>query len=157
MKELTKSEQALAMRSKISKLEEDLLKMANDKTIIAGDNNGKGNPLAPLTHSFAKGVYVREMNMPEGTYVVGKIHKRDHIWFLLEGYIMVATEESVEQYEAPCYIKSTGGTKRVILALEDTRFVNIHPNPSNTEDLLELEKYNVALTYEEYEEYIKNK
>ena len=96
MKELTKSEQALAMRSKISKLEEDLLKMANDKTIIAGDNNGKGNPLAPLTHSFAKGVYVREMNMPEGTYVVGKIHKRDHIWVLLEGYIMVATEESVE-------------------------------------------------------------
>mgnify|MGYP003121412738 FL=1 len=155
MSELQKTEHILAMRSKIQKLEEDLLSAANDKSIVAGDNNGLGNKLAPLEHTFADGVYVRQMYMPKDTAVVGKIHKREHVWFLLQGCISVATEDKTEEYEAPCYVVSPGGSKRVILALEDTIFINIHPNPSNTQDLIELEKYNVAKDYEEYEQYIK--
>ena len=155
MSELQKTEHILAMRSKIQRLEEDLLSAANDKSIVAGDNNGLGNKLAPLEHTFADGVYVRQMYMPKDTAVVGKIHKREHVWFLLQGCISVATEDKTEEYEAPCYVVSPGGSKRVILALEDTIFINIHPNPSNTQDLIELEKYNVAKDYEEYEQYIK--
>tara|TARA_R110000764_G_scaffold13150_2_gene37995 strand:- start:4545 stop:5024 length:480 start_codon:yes stop_codon:yes gene_type:complete len=157
MNELEKTEHKLSMRSKIQDLEHGLLAAADDETIVAGDNNGLGNKLAPLKHSFADGVYVRQMSMPQGTAVVGKIHKRDHIWFLLEGEISVATEDVVEDYIAPCYVTSSGGTKRVILALEDSIFVNIHPNPANTENLVELEKYNVVTSYEEYEKYINNK
>ena len=155
MSELQKTERTLAMRSKIQKLEEDLLSAANNNNIVAGDNNGLGNKLAPLEHTFADGVYVRQMYMPKDTAVVGKIHKREHVWFLLQGCISVATENKIEEYEAPCYVVSPGGSKRVILALEDSIFVNIHPNPSNTQDLIELEKYNVAKDYEEYEQYIK--
>ena len=155
MSELQKTERTLAMRSKIQKLEEDLLSAANDSNIVAGDNNGLGNKLAPLEHTFADGVYVRQMYMPKDTAVVGKIHKREHVWFLLQGCISVATEDKTEEYEAPCYVVSPGGSKRVILALEDTIFINIHPNPSNTQDLIELEKYNVAKDYEEYKQYIK--
>ena len=155
MSELQKTERTLVMRGKIQKLEEDLLSAANDSNIVAGDNNGLGNKLAPLEHTFADGVYVRQMYMPKDTAVVGKIHKREHVWFLLQGCISVATEDKAEEYEAPCYVVSPGGSKRVILALEDTIFINIHPNPSNTQDLIELEKYNVAKDYEEYEQYIK--
>ena len=156
MNKLQKAEHVLTMRSKIQKLEEDLLSAANGKNIVAGDNNGLGNKLAPLEHTFADGVYVRQMYMPKDTAVIGKIHKREHVWFLLEGLIAVATEFGVNYYEAPCYIKSEGGTKRVILAIEDTVFINVHPNPSNTQDLVELEKYNVVSTYEDYEKF-KNK
>ena len=155
MSELQKTERTLAMRSKIQKLEEDLLSAANNNNIVAGDNNGLGNKLAPLEHTFADGVYVRQMYMPKDTAVIGKIHKREHVWFLLQGCISVATENKIEEYEAPGYVVSPGGSKRVILALEDTIFVNIHPNPNNTQDLIELEKYNVAKDYEEYEQYIK--
>ena len=53
---------------------------------------------------------------------------------------------------------STPGVKRVILANEDSIFVNVHKNPSNTQDINELEKEIVSLNYEEYEKYInKNK
>ena len=156
MKDIVNIDNQLASRSKIVNLEEKLLSMANDETIIAGDNNGLGNPLTPLEHMFADGIYVRQMKMDAGKACVGKIHKRDHVWFLLEGLIAVATEFGVNYYEAPCYIKSEGGTKRVILAIEDTIFVNVHPNPSNTQDLIELEKYNVVNTYEDYEKF-KNK
>ena len=155
MNQLEKAERKLVMRGKIQKLEDDLLSVANDDSIVAGDNNGLGNKLAPLEHTFADGVYIRQMHMSKDTAVVGKIHKREHVWFLLQGCISVATEDKLEEYEAPCYVVSPGGSKRVILALEDTIFVNIHPNPSNTQDLIELEKYNVVKNYEEYEQHIK--
>ena len=78
--------------------------------------------------------------------------------FLLTGKITVITENSEEDFIAPCYVVSTPGVKRVILANEDSIFVNVHKNPSNTQDIDQLEKDIVALNYEEYEEYInKNK
>ena len=61
MSELQKAEHVLAMRSKIQKLEKALLSAADDKNIVAGDNNGLGNKLAPLEHTFADGVYVRQV------------------------------------------------------------------------------------------------
>ena len=42
-------------------------------------------------------------------------------------------------------------------AWEDSIFVTIHKNPKNLRDIDKIEKYIVTETYEEYEEYIKNK
>ena len=113
--------------------------------------------IALIKHSFADQVYVRQMDMKKGSVVVGAIHKHLHVWFLLTGHITVATEDTTEDYIAPCYTVSTPGVKRVILANEDSIFVNIHKNPSNTQDISKLEKDIVALNYEEYEEYINKK
>ena len=88
----------------------------------------------------------------------GAIHKHLHVWFLLTGNISVATEEDIEEYVAPCYVVATPGTKRVIYANEPSIFVNIHKNPSNTQNIEQLEKDIVAKDFKEYEEYInKNK
>ena len=40
--------------------------------------------------------------------------------------------------------------QRIILALEDSIFVNVHKNPTNTKDIAELEKEIVSMTKEEY-------
>jgi hypothetical protein len=66
----------------------------------------------------------------------------------------VATEDSTEDYIAPCYVVSTPGVKRVIYANEESIFVNIHKNPSNTQNLDELETEIVSKNYKEYEKYI---
>ena len=95
--------------------------------------------------------------MKQGDVVVGAIHKHLHVWFLLTGHVTIATEDTTEDYIAPCYVVSTPGVKRVILANENSIFVNIHKNPSNTKDLDVLEKEIVALNYKEYEEYINKK
>ena len=144
---------------KILKLEKSLINIA-DGINIEGDGKHivTESKIAPIKHSFADGVYIRQMDMAVGSVVVGAIHKHLHVWFLLTGHITVATEDTTEDYIAPCYVVSTPGVKRVILANEDSIFVNIHKNPSNTQDISELEKEIVALNYEEYEEYInKNK
>ena len=156
---MSKKEISVNSREKILKLEESLLGIA-DGINVEGDGKQivTNSKIAPIKHSFADGVYIRQMDMQKDSVVVGAIHKHLHVWFLLTGDITVATEDTTEDYIAPCYVVSTPGVKRVILANEDSIFVNIHKNPSNTQNIDELEKEIVALNYEEYEEYInKNK
>ena len=156
---MSKNEVSKNSRKKILNLENDLIKIA-DGINIEGDGKHivTESKIAPIKHSFADGIYVRQMDMKQGSVVVGAIHKHLHVWFLLTGRITVATEDTTEDYIAPCYVVSTPGVKRVILANEDSIFVNIHKNPSNTRDIDKLEKEIVALNYKEYEEYInKNK
>ena len=145
-------------REKILNLEKSLINKADGVNI---EGTGKeivtDSKIAPIKHSFADQVYVRQMDMKKGSVVVGAIHKHLHGWFLLTGHVTVATEDTTEDYIAPCYVISKPGVKRVILANEDSIFVNIHKNPSNTKDLDKLEKEIVALNYEEYEEYINKK
>lgn len=156
---MSKNEVSKNSREKILKLEESLLCIA-DGINVEGDGKQivTSSKIAPIKHSFADGVYIRQMDMQKDSVVVGAIHKHLHVWFLLTGDITVATEDTTEDYIAPCYVVSTPGVKRVILANEDSIFVNIHKNPSNTQDIDKLEKEIVALNYKEYEEYInKNK
>ena len=145
-------------REKILNLEKSLINKADGVNI---EGTGKeivtDSKIAPIKHSFVDQVYERQMDMKKGSVVVGAIHKHLHVWFLLTGHITVATEDTTEDYIAPCYTVSTPGVKRVILANEDSIFVNIHKNPSNTQDISKLEKDIVALNYEEYEEYINKK
>ena len=58
---------------------------------------------------------------------------------------------------APCFIIAEPGEKRVLYSHEKSCWYNTHKNPSNIEDVKELEKNIVALSYEEYNEYINNK
>jgi len=156
---MSKKEISVNSREKILKLEKSMINIA-DGINIEGDGKHiiTESKIAPVKHTFADSIYVRQMDIKKGGVVVGAIHKHLHVWFLLTGHISVATENTTEDYIAPCYVVSTPGVKRVILANEDSIFVNIHKNPSNTQDIDQLEKEIVALNYEEYEEYInKNK
>jgi len=146
-------------REKILALEKSLINIS-DGVHVEGDGNKivRDGNIAPIKHTFADGVYIRQMDMKKDTVVVGAIHKHLHVWFLLIGDVTIATEDTTEDYIAPCYIVSTPGVKRVIYSNEDSIFVNVHKNPTNTKDLDKLEKEIVALNYKEYEEYInKNK
>jgi len=156
---MSKKEVSVNSRKNILELENALINIADGVNI---EGNGKqvvtNSKIAPIKHTFADGVYIRQMDMKKESIVVGAIHKHLHVWFLLTGNVTIATEDTTEDYIAPCYVVSTPGVKRVILANEDSIFVNVHKNPSNTQDLDKLEKEIVALNYEEYEKYInKNK
>lgn len=152
-------EVSINQRKKILEFEKSLINIADGVNIEGdGENVVTNSKIAPIKHTFADGVYIRQMDMFKDSIVVGAIHKHLHVWFLLTGHVTVTTEETTEDYIAPCYVVSTPGVKRVILAHEDSIFVNVHKNPSNTQDIEQLEKEIVALNYEEYEKYInKNK
>ena len=54
---------------------------------------------------------------------------------------------------------SKAGTKRALYAETDLTWITVHANPTNTEDLKELEENIIAPTYLEYEKFkqLKNK
>ena len=144
----------LSSRKKILDFQSMLISEADEVSIVTHQDS----KLFPLKHTFADGIYVRQMSMKIGSVVVGAIHKHLHVWFLLTGHISVATENTIQHYIAPCYVVATPGTKRVIYANEESIFVNIHKNPTNSQDIEWLEKEIVAKDIQEYEEYInKNK
>ena len=151
-------ENEISSKSKILELEKALLNNVDQKNIIGNKGEVVRSEKFPTKHTFADGIYVRQMEMKKDSVVVGAIHNHLHVWFLLTGYITVATQDSTEDYIAPCYVVSTPGVKRVIYANEESIFVNIHKNPSNTQNLEELEAEIVSRNYKEYEQYTnKNK
>lgn len=129
---------------------EEFLK--NTEGAMIGDNN-----TCPLTHTFADGMYVREIFIPAGLFVVGKIHKHSHPNFLLKGTVMVVTEFGSERLIGPVSIISKAGTKRALYAITDLTWVTVHLNPTNTQDLAELEEEIIAPSYEAYEQFILEK
>lgn len=129
--------------------------MSLEKQMLDSDNPliVKGNSNAfPLTHSFSDGVYIREMSMLKDGIVIGKIHNRSHTWFLMKGKLKIANEDGVVTYSAPTYVNAGSGAKRVIIALEDSVFVNVHPNPNNITNIDELEKILTCETYIQYKQ-----
>ena len=94
----------------------------------------------PLTHHFNEGQYAREIFNPKGSLIVTKTHKQGNFSFIPSGRLLVISEEGQRELGAGQFFATKPGTKRLIYALEDTRFVTCHPNPSNTQDLDELEK-----------------
>ena len=153
------NEVSINSREKILEFERTLINAA-DGVNIEGDGKHvmTESKIAPIKHTFADGVYVRQMTIAEDEVIIGAIHKHLHVWFLLSGNITVLADGELKEYQAPCTVLSKPGVKRVIYGNEESIFTNVHKNPTNTEDIRELEKQIVALNYEEYEEYInKNK
>jgi hypothetical protein len=71
----------------------------------------------------------------------------------MKGKMLLCSEEGVKEIEAPYYGNASAGTKRVVIALEDTVFVNVHPNPKNIKEIEKLEDTFVVSSYEEYKDY----
>lgn len=82
---------------------------------------------APVTHHFADGIYGREMHIPAGTMLTGKIHRQSTINILLQGDMTVTTPEGVRRIQAPAIFVSPAGCKKAGYAHADSIWVNVHP------------------------------
>ncbi len=103
-------------------------------------------------HYFANGVYCRQLNIPNGTVLIGKIHKYETLNVLLSGSIEIAMETGgVSVMKAPYIFVSPPGTQKVGRTLEDTIWLNFH-STENT-DLDKIEEQFTADSYEEYDSF----
>lgn len=103
----------------------------------------------PVKHYFARGVYARELFIPAGTVVVGKIHKYSQINILSKGDISVSTDSGVVRVQAPFTVVGPAGTKRVGYAHTDCIWTTI--SATDLTDVDEIEKEIIAPSFEEYE------
>lgn len=128
------------MRYKIVALEAEINAYAGDDKIEARQ--------VELKHTFAPGVYAREVFLPKGIVVVGKIHKHEHLNFISKGKVTVFTEAGGEEVlEAPLTMVSPAGTKRLVIAHEDTIWTTVHLTSET--DLDRIEDVTIAKNYAE--------
>ena len=111
--------------------------------------NPDAQPECPLRHTFAPGAYARQIFIPQGSLVVGKIHKHAHLNFLMLGQAIVATEDGILTYTAPFVFTSLPGTKRVVVAVQDVIWVTVHLTEQT--DLTKIEEEIIAPTYAEFD------
>jgi quercetin dioxygenase-like cupin family protein len=103
----------------------------------------------PVTQYFCNGVYAREITIPAGTLITGKIHKHPCLSIVLTGKMEVITDEGPRVIVAPLVYESPAGVKRAGRALEDCRWITIHPH---TGDELDAEAMAALLTVNTYAE-----
>lgn len=90
-------------------------------------------------HYFADGMYARVIARPKDALIVGKVHKKEHFYIVTKGKIRVTTDDGVKDIEAPSVIVSKPGTKRAVLALEDSVCMTVHRTDKTDLDEIEEE------------------
>ena len=103
----------------------------------------------PLKHTFADGLYIREIFMPKNELSITKIHKYSHPFILLQGKMSVMSEEGEKIIHAPYYCITPSGTKRIIYTLTDCILMTVHK--TKEKELEKIENEIIAQTYEELE------
>jgi len=78
-------------------------------------------------HYFAHGTYTREVLLPKGLVLTGKIHRHSCINIIAKGKILVVTDEGEYTIEAPHTFVSGPNVKKAGAVLEDTVWLNVHP------------------------------
>lgn len=134
--EQKKENNRLAMRNKI---------MALEQKMMVSEGQIEIDPI----HHFANNLYARELRLPAGTLLTGKIHKTEHLNILAKGTIAIATEEGTTILTAPVVMVSEPGTKRVGLAQTDVVWVTIHGTEER--DLEKLEEQLIAKDFDDPE------
>ena len=102
----------------------------------------------PVVHHFSHGIYGREMHIPKGVVVSGKIHKYPQLNVLICGELSVLTENGVVRVRPPFVVVSPAGTKRIAYAHEDSRWLTVHG--THETDLEKIEAHFIAQTEDEF-------
>jgi hypothetical protein len=103
----------------------------------------------PIDDKYGCCSYAREMTIPKGTLIIGKIHRHEHLNIISKGKVSVSTEFGTKYLEAPCTFISEVGLKRAVIAEEDTIWTTIHLTKGNSEaDLADIEEEVIAPSYE---------
>ncbi len=82
----------------------------------------------PVTHYFAPGIYMRELFMPAGSIIIGKIHRTEHLNIVEKGRLHLLNEDgTVEEIIAPKTFVSKAGVQKAARVYEDTVWKTVHP------------------------------
>jgi len=128
----------LARRNNIDALEQAMMALPDQIDIASMDVRH---------HITDSGLYAREMIIPAGTVITGKIKKHEHISVISAGFVTEVTDAGLQRIKAPYTMVSKPGTKRVVWAHETTVWTTIHA--SDETDLDKLEQDLIAASYDD--------
>lgn len=108
----------------------------------------------PVRNHFAKDIYGRELFIPAGSMLVGKIHKHSSLNILAQGDMVLFTEDGRVEISAPYVVASRPGIKRAGYAVTDCTWITVHGTDET--DVEKIEEEFIAKDYSEVE-YLEGK
>lgn len=108
-----------------------------------------------LEHFFSDGIYVRQITMPGGAFVKGKVHKTKHLNVVIRGKVLMLDSDGtinvIHATKHPVTFESEAGVSKLLYIHEETVWQTIHTNEENEEDVTLLEDQLVE-SYDELDE-----
>lgn len=109
-----------------------------------------------LKEFYSGGLYCRQITIPKGALITGRIYKFDHIEMMLSGEIeIVSADGGKKTYTGTNVIAAKSGKRQAGLAIKETVWMTINQVPANI-PIHEMLDYTAVLTYEEYNEFYRN-
>jgi hypothetical protein len=94
----------------------------------------------PLRHYFGPQTYVRELEIPTGTFAIGRKHKYPCVNIMLTGKMRLLVGGEIRDLEAPQIIVTEAGSQKIAYVLETVRWVTCHQNPTDETDIERVEE-----------------
>lgn len=93
----------------------------------------------PTKHYFLPGLYLREITMPAGSVIIGKIHRTEHFNIIQQGSVTLLGDGTCQRLTAPCTFVSKPGVQKVLYIHEDCVWTTVHQTQETTMEALEAE------------------
>ena len=90
-----------------------------------------------LVHRFAPSVYMREVTMPAGSFIIGHEHKTEHFNVVLTGKARVMMDGVIEDIIAPCVFVSKPAVRKVLYIVEEMKWATVHPTEETDLEILD--------------------
>jgi len=102
---------------------------------------------AEVTHRFGPGVYIRELSVKAGAYLISHAHKGPHLNSMIKGAVMMFAEDGrQERLDAPaCFVAPAG--RKFGYVLEDMIWQNIYATTETDVATLERELFEPSPTF----------
>jgi hypothetical protein len=100
----------------------------------------------PVIHRHSGGIYAREITIPKGALLTGRIYHEDHFDIMVSGDITVSSDDGVKRLTGFNLFEGKAGKKRAGYANEDTRWITFHKCPEMLSD--DYINYTSSLTFE---------
>jgi hypothetical protein len=139
------NELALRAVSRAEILELEELMVAYARVKHPGMEPGNTDVIAPVKHHFSPGLYAREIFLPAGIRIIGKIHRTSHVMTVAQGSGIIWNEFGAYEYAAPMTHVTKAGAKNVVWAKEDSVIITYHP--TDHQDVESIERDIISPSY----------
>lgn len=110
-----------------------------------------------VEHDFGFGLYRRKATAPKDSVVISMVHKHDNFAFIMTGDVTIVSENGPIRLKAPQAFLTKAGTKRMIIAHEESVWYTVHALPSHLDaesSIDDIEDYLACDTLAEYDAYL---
>jgi len=104
----------------------------------------------PVLHHFGPGIYIREVQMPAGTFAIGHRQKEHHFNVLLAGKVAILDDDGTPRVVSAPLMYSGKPGRKVGYIVEDVVWQNIYPTEETDIEKLEsrfLDKSNTSIEF----------